>query len=241
METRLHQMERNNHGLFRSGACTRFCLLAIQISPPGKPGRYPTLVYASVTKLQQANRAFVHKEYATAISLALEHAHECPEDTADAYVLVAQAYERGPSSFLPVPTEMPGQFKLVSRPDRRNAEYYYRLAISIAPRHVGALRRIVDYLPDKSEERREFLERSVEVQPGTIPLIDLGDYFRSIEKNLERAYSLYCQAHQLEPKDGTAYQHLNDICRRLGRPDEARDWSQKWRDAKDGRSNVGRT
>jgi tetratricopeptide (TPR) repeat protein len=192
-----------------------------------------------VTKLQQANRAFVQKEYATAISLALEHAHDAPEDAADAYVTVAQAYERGPAT-LPVPADIPGPFTLVSRPDRQNAEYYYRLALSVNESHIGALRRIVDYLPDKSDERRTLLERAVEIQPGTITLIDLGDHYRSVQKDFERAYSLYCQAQQFAPKDQTAYLRLNDICRRLDRPDEAKEWSQKWKDIKDTRRVVGR-
>ncbi len=180
----------------------------------------------------------MQKEYATAISLALEHAHNTPEDAADAYVTVAQAYERGPA-ILPAPEYIPAQSKLVSRTDRQNAEYYYRLALSINPSHIGALRRIVDYLPDKSDERRAFLERAVEIQPGTITLIDLGDYYRSVQKDFERAYSLYCQAQQFAPKDQTAYLRLNDICRRLDRPDEAKEWSQKWKDIKDTRRVFG--
>ena len=142
-----------------------------------------------MTKLQQANRAFVHKDYATAISLAIEHAHDAPEDAADAYVTVAQAYERGPAT-LPPPADLPGQFTLVSRPDRQKAEYFYRLALWVNNSHIGALRRIVDYLPEKSDERRSLLERAVAIQPGTITLIHLGDYYRSVQKDFERAYSL---------------------------------------------------
>ena len=182
-----------------------------------------------MTKFQEANQCLVGKDYPRAIQLYLEHAEECPTDAAQAYARVAECSLA--TNVLPAPVSLAPGVTLIHQDDRKTAEHYYRLALEADPRNVKALWGLSQLVPETSKERLNLLERSVAVQPGTLNLVALGDYYRSQLKELERAYEVYKQAQEHAPRVQTAYLRLNDICRRLGRPEEAKEWSQRWREA----------
>jgi tetratricopeptide (TPR) repeat protein len=189
-----------------------------------------------VTDFQQANRSLVAKDYSRAMQLFLRHAKECPSEAAQAYSGAAECCLRSNVIDIPVPVA-PG-ITLVSQGDHRAAEHYFRLALQADQKNAKALRGLAKLLPESSEERRELLERSVAEQPGTLNLVALGDYYRSNLADLERAYLLYRQAQQHAPRDQTAYLRLNDICRRRGRDEEAKEWSARWQEAKSHKRRV---
>ncbi|MCC9645026.1 hypothetical protein LOC71_22340 [Rhodopirellula sp. JC740] len=190
-----------------------------------------------MNEFQIGNRCFVTKDYETAVVHFLRHAKSRPSDAADAYASVAECYRRCNS--LTEPEELLNGFTLVSKGDLKSAESYYRLALKHDPSNIKSIRGLVDILPEKSEERLALLESAVELQPGTLVLIDLGDFYRTHRKDYQRAYELYCKAQNHAPRDETAYRRLNDICRRLERPEEAKDWSERWKEAKKSKRNVG--
>ena len=187
--------------------------------------------------MQLGNRSLVGKDYSNAITHFLKHAASHPVDAADAFASIAECYRR--SNVLARPIQIDDEITLVSKGDLQSAEYYYRLALQSEPNHIKSLRGLADILPDKSEERLDFLERAVQTQPGTLTLIDLGDFYRSHRKDYNRAYELYCDAQQHAPRVETAYRRLNDICRKLDRPDEAKGWSERWREARKTKRRVG--
>src|SRR5262245_12527595 len=182
-----------------------------------------------MTDFQQANRCLVAKDYEQALRLFLSHATNFPNEAGQSYVGAAECCLRSNVIAVPVPVA-PG-IALVSQGDRRAAEYYFRLALQADPKNAKALWGLSELLSQSSDERRELLERSVAGQPGTLNLVALGDYYRSTVKDLERAYALYKQAQEHSPRDQTAYLRLNDICRRMGRPEEAKEWTRRWQEA----------
>lgn len=189
-----------------------------------------------MTDFQQANRFLVAKEYQRAIELFLRHAETCPAQAADAYAAAAECCLRCNTVQQPVPVA-PG-VTLVSQGDRRGGEMYFRLALQADPKNARALWGLAGLLPKASSERRELLARSVAAIPGTLNLVALGDYCRSQLGDHQRAYDLYRRAQEHAPRDQTAYLRLNDICRRMGRPDEAEEWGRRWRDAKHRKRRV---
>lgn len=182
-----------------------------------------------MTYFQEANRCLVKKEYSRALDLFLRHVEECPSEAAKAYSGAAECCLR--TNVIKSPIAVAPGVTLVSQGDLRNAEHYFRLALQADPKNLKALSGLACLLPKSSEERLEVLERSVALHAGLMNLVDLGDYYRSQRKDLERAYSLYRQAQESSPLAKTAYMRLNDICRRLGRLDEAKEWSERWREA----------
>ena len=186
---------------------------------------------------QIGNRCFVAKDYETAVAHFVRHAKSQPFDAADAYASVAECYRR--CNVLTAPEEVTPGFTLVSKGDLKSAECYYRLSLQHDPTNIKSIRGLADILPEKSDERLALLERAVELHPGTLVLIDLGDFYRTHRKDYHRAYELYCQAQKHAPRDETAYRRLNDICRRLERPDEAKEWSVRWKHTKNIKRNVG--
>jgi tetratricopeptide (TPR) repeat protein len=190
-----------------------------------------------MTNYQQAYRCLVVKDYAQALRFYLRHAAACPSQAAQAYSGAAECCLKSSTVAPPVPVSR--GIALVSQGDHPGAEHYFRLALVADPRDPKALWGLSELLPAPSEERRELLERLVAAQPGTLNLIALGDYFRMHAKNLERAYDLYCQAQQHTPRDQTAYGRLADVCRRLGRCEEAREWSERWKEARSRKQCVG--
>jgi tetratricopeptide (TPR) repeat protein len=183
-----------------------------------------------LTDLQQGNRHLVAKNYESAVECFLRHARVHPQEQAIAYVQVAECFRRSNTITRPI-SVVPG-VTLVSEGDRPSAEYYYRLALQSEPDHFAALRGLAEVLPDGADERLAVLERAAVLQSNGLVLIALGDFYRSHRKDFSRAYEMYRRAREQSPRDETAYRRLGDICRRLGRPDEAAEWSERWRQAK---------
>jgi tetratricopeptide (TPR) repeat protein len=193
-----------------------------------------------LTDLQQGNRCLVRKDYESAVEHFLRHAQSQPEERATAYVQVAECFLR--SNTIAQPKAVAPGVTLVSAGDQRSAEYYYRLALQADPDHFGALRGLARVLPDAAVERLSVLERAVSLQPNCLILIDLGDFYRTHRKDFPLAYDTYRRAQEQSPRDKTAYQRLNDVCRRLGRVDEAAEWSARWKQAQPLKRRVdGRT
>jgi tetratricopeptide (TPR) repeat protein len=115
------------------------------------------------------------------------------------------------------------------------------LALESEPDHFGALRGLAEVLPENAGERLSILERAAALQPNYLVLVALGDFYRSHRKDFSRAYETYRRAQEQSPRDETAYRRLNDICRRLGRPDEAAEWNKRWREAKATKKRVNGT
>ena len=187
--------------------------------------------------MQRGNSRFVGKDYPAAINHFLKHAASNPVDSADAFALVAECYRRATLPVAPINTKH--GITLVTRGRKQSAEYYYRLALNADGDHIKSLRGLADLLPNKSDKRFELLENAVRIQPGTLTLIDFGDCCRSQRKDYNRAYELYCRAQKHAPRDETAYRRLNDICRRLDRHEEAKQWSERWKGIKSTKRNVG--
>jgi tetratricopeptide (TPR) repeat protein len=183
-----------------------------------------------MTDFQQANRCMVAKEYQRAIELFLRHAEVCPAEAAQAFAGVAECFLQTNTIQKPVQT-VPG-ISLVFQGDRQGAEKYFRLALQADPNNPRALWGLARLLSEKSVERRELLERSVTVLPGTLNLLALGDTYRSQFGDFQRAYDVYKRAQEHAPRDKSAYMRLNDICRRMGRHEEAAEWSRRWQEAK---------
>ena len=190
-----------------------------------------------LTELQQGNRLLVAKDYQQAIECFLRHAQTCPEDQATAYVQVAECFLRS-NTMTGQPLPVAAGVSLVSAGDRTSAKHYYRLALQADPNHFGALRGLADVLEEGADERLAVLERAACLQPNYLVLVALGDFYRSHRKDFSRAYETYRRAQEQSPRDETAYRRLNDICRRLGRPDEAAEWSERWRQAKATKKRV---
>ena len=187
--------------------------------------------------MQLGNRCLVAKDYAKAISHFLKHVESHSEEAADAFASVAECYRRSNALTAPIPSD--SGVTLLSKCDLQSAEYYYRLALQSDSNHIKSIRGLSELLPDKSEERLEYLELAAKLQPGTLTLIDLGDFYRTHRKDYNRAYDVYCRAQKHAPRDETAYRRLNDICRRLDRADEAKEWSERWKQAKKQKRIVG--
>jgi len=181
-----------------------------------------------MTDLQLANRSLVMKQYDQALELYLRHAVICPQDAAAAYVGAAECCLR--SNVIQQPMSVLPGIELVSQGDLSGAERYFRLALQSNPNHPGALWGLAERLPNGSDERRDLLERAVATQPGTLNLVALGDYYRTRLRDYERAYELYKRAQEHNARDQTAYLRLGDICRRLGRQDEANNWKARWKE-----------
>ena len=182
-----------------------------------------------MTDFQQANRCLVAKDYEQAIRLFLRHAKNIPSEAGQAYAGAAECCLR--SNVIKVPVPVAPGIELVSQGDMRGAEHYFRLALQSDSKNARALWGLSELLPESSDERRELLERSVAANPGTLNLVALGDHYRSIAKDLDRAYSMYKQAQDHSPRDQTAYLRLSDICRRVGRSEEAKEWARRWQEA----------
>jgi tetratricopeptide (TPR) repeat protein len=168
---------------------------------------------SEVTALQAGNRLYAQKRYRDAIDLFLAHAAAVPGEAAKAYA---------------------GAAKSAQLADRASVERYYRAALAADPDHFLALRGLAVQLPEASSERCQLLERAAALRPDLLVLLALGDYYRSVVKDNARAYEVYARAQQSHPRDQTAYLKLNELCRRMGRPDEAKAWSTRWKASRPG-------
>ena len=134
------------------------------------------------------------------------------------------------SNVLSEPVSVQPGIQLVSEGDRVGAERHYRLALEKDADYSPALLGLAELLQPQSEERLTLLKRAADVSPTYLGLIELGDFYRSVRKEPELAHATYLQALQRRPKDGTAYKKLQDLCSRMGRNDEAKEWSRKWKE-----------
>lgn len=186
--------------------------------------KWPFASKTSLTKLQRGNQRLTAKDYAAAIELFLAYAEEVPDDAATAFAKVAECYRRG--NALPRPKVVAPGITLVSQADLASAEYYYRLALERDPRHFSSLKGLADVLPEQSDERLRCMEQAVDLQPDTVMLTKIGDVYR--RRDPSRAYGFYVKAQAHKPKDRTAYDRLQAVCRELGRNDEAEEWAKRW-------------
>jgi tetratricopeptide (TPR) repeat protein len=133
----------------------------------------------------------------------------------------------------------PGEH-LVFESDQDGAEYFYRKALEFDPRHYESLMGLGGILPELSEERLSLMELAVALQPSYRALIEIGDYYRSVMHDLTRALENYEKARFLRIRDKTVYQKLSEVCRQLGRVDEAELWIARWEEVDKNRKKVGR-
>jgi tetratricopeptide (TPR) repeat protein len=164
---------------------------------------------------------YAEKRYRDAIATFVAHAQENQAEAAEALVGAAKA-------------------ALVVEP--RSAERFLRAALASNPNHFLALRSLAQCLPESSAERRELLERATTLRPDIISLLLLGDYYRTILKDYERACATYRRAVEAQPRDPTGYTKLADIYRRTGDVANERLWRERLREQRqEGRAPRRRT
>lgn len=198
--------------------------------------KWPFSFRPRLTKLQLGNQKLAAGDYVRAIELYRAHAEEAPEQAATSFAKIAECYKR--SNRIDHPKQVAQGITLVSEGDLASAEHYYRLALQEDANQFASLKGLAEVLPKDSPERLQCLERAVELQPDTLMLIELGDLYRDA-KDFSRAYETYRKAQAHKPKEQTAYLRLEEICRELGRLDEAREWADRWRIACSMRRKVG--
>jgi tetratricopeptide (TPR) repeat protein len=181
-----------------------------------------------VNDFQNGNRLFAQHRYQEALDAYLEHARACPEDAANAYAYAARCCPH--INVLPESKPVAPGATLIHQGNMKGTEEYCRAALAIDPNHFLALKQLATVLPKKSAERLEILERATALRPDPVLLADLGDYYRNGARDFERAYWTYLRAQEAHPEDETAYRRLNDVCRRMGRADEAKAWSARWKE-----------
>lgn len=177
-----------------------------------------------MSDLQEGNRLYVQRQFAEALAAYLRHAKACPDEAAKAYALAARCCPTLPRGEQPIE---PG---VLSPETAKTAQDFCRLSLSIDPNHFAALKQLVLALPSSSAERASLLERAAELRDDDLLLVELGDHYRSVAKDLDRAHAMYLRAQQAFPKDQTAYRRLSDVCRRAGKTEEARLWSARWKE-----------
>jgi tetratricopeptide (TPR) repeat protein len=177
-----------------------------------------------MSDLQEGNRLYVQRRFAEAIAAYLRHAEACPDDAAKSYALAARCCPPNPRGKIPSPPAV------LSPDTARTAEDFCRLSLSIDPNHFAALKQLAMWLPSSSPERVSVLERAAALRDDDLLLVELGDHYRSIAKDLERAYATYLRAQQAFPKDQTAYRRLSELCRRSGKIEEAKLWNTRWKE-----------
>ncbi len=82
-------------------------------------------------------------------------------------------------------------------------------------------------LPQRSDERPDLLERALPVRTDLLCLLELGDFCQTVRKAYDRDHDLYVQAVEHEPRDKSACLKLIDLCNRMSRADEAKEWSRR--------------
>jgi tetratricopeptide (TPR) repeat protein len=187
---------------------------------------------------QQGNRFLVARDYKKAIECFLRHAQTNPQECAKAYVQVAECFRH--INTITEPKHVHPAVTLVFKGDRTSAEHYYRLALEAEANNFKALRGLAEVLPQAADERLLILQRAARVQPNYMVLIYLGDFYRTHRKDFSRAYDAYRRAQEHNPLAQDAYRRLNDICRRLGRPEEAAEWSARWKQARQRKPAEGK-
>lgn len=161
-----------------------------------------------------------------AVPVYLEYARENPADAPRAITEAAECFLN--INVLEQEVDL-GPVRLIFQGDLTNAERLFRAALEIRPGHARALRGLVDVLKPEDPERRDLLERLLAVRPDFLAMVELGDFLRTQEKRYEEAYGWYKQAVLRRPNELTGYVKLQDICRKLGRAEEAEDWKRKWK------------
>lgn len=180
------------------------------------------------SSFQRGNLLYAQRQYESAVAAYLQHAEECPEEAAKAYAHAARCCPHVNTLKAPVPV-VPG-VTLVHQGDKTAGEAYCRAALALDPECFMALKQLAELLPQKSSERRSALERAAALRPDVLVLVDLGDYYRSVVKDLGLAHETYRRAVEATPKDETAYRRLSELCRRMGRAEEAKEWSLRWKE-----------
>ena len=188
---------------------------------------------ASLTQYQKGNRLLVSKQYAKAIRHFESHAAAHPEDEANCHERIAECYRR--SNVLRAPVPVAEGVTLVSEGNSKAAEHHFRLALDRDPHHFASLYGLSQLLPERSDERFELPRRAISIREDVMVLNDLGDYYRSVKKDLASAYDCYSRAVADRPRDETAYKKLRDLCRRMKRTDEAKEWSSRWKEVNEKR------
>lgn len=190
------------------------------------------------TALQRGNEHLAAGRIEKAVACYLHHADTVPAESSDALARAAKCYLR--LNALEQPAQHTPGAALVFEPRRQDAIDAYEKAIDSDPNHVEAILGLADLLPEKSERRFELLTRVSQLQPRAATFVAIGDYYRSILKAPAKAYEQYALACEKAPRDETGYRRIADVCRRLGRPEEADAWCDKWRAVNASRRRVGR-
>lgn len=179
-----------------------------------------------LTEYQRGNRHFVAKQYSEASRAFAAHAAAHPEAAADCFERMAACALAANVVAAPRPTEVAG-IQLVSQGNVELAEHCLRRALEADPKHFAALLALSDLPGVSPSERAQLLERAMEIQPNYLALLDLGDDYRSRQKDPARAAALYIKAHKVNPRDVAACTKLADLYHRSGDLDQARRWSDE--------------
>jgi tetratricopeptide (TPR) repeat protein len=194
-------------------------------------------LFRRLTPFQKGNRLFARGRYEEALRQFVKHAEMHPAEAAHALANAGKCC--GYLNVVKKPRPVAPGVTLVAEGDVAGAERFYRAALEADPQHFPALSGLAGTLSVRSPERLRTLERAAALREDALVLLQLGDYYRSVLKDVDKAHAVYVRLVNAHPRDKTGYLRLNDLCRRMGRPDEAKEWSARWQKAKKTRMNRG--
>jgi|GEM_PF-2366246 len=178
--------------------------------------------HRGLSPLQLGDRLLAEGKVREALAAFLRHAEQYPADAADAYCRAAKCCLRVRHQDLP--REVVRGKTLAAASSRDAAEQLFRKALAIKPKHFEALIGLSELVPPRSAERLHLLERAIIARPHSPTLLAIGDFYRDVLNEPLRAYHYYQRAQQQSPREREAYRRLAEVCRLLGRENEAQHW-----------------
>ncbi len=147
-----------------------------------------------------------------AIAFFLKKAETSSENQASSYIMAARACR---AKHMGETKNAKGEHVTIIG-DPKRAEIYYRKALETDPRSFPALTELADMLSGKNPEGAQLMERAALVKPHPYFLMAVGDFYRDVVKNDQKAYEWYIKSHDASPSVEVR-RKLTVICKKLGK------------------------